>query len=97
MCIMFRLFIKAHKLGEKEIAKKFKERTEEKMGEKGKAWVKTAIDASTTTEELWKTFKDIVLSTAKETCGVKIVGGYKKRTTWLNVSLKQQVQIKKQQ
>ena len=55
----------------------------------------TAIDAPTT-EELWKTFKDIVLSTAKETCGIKIVGGYKKGTSWWDISIKEQVKLKKQ-
>ena len=33
---------------------------------------------TTTTEELRKIFKDMKLRTAKETCGVKIVGGHKK-------------------
>ena len=83
--------IKSHNLGEKEIAKQFKERTKEKM----EAWVNTAIDASTTTDELWKTLKDIVLSTAREICGTNIVGGYKKRTSWWNVSIKEQAKIKK--
>ena len=55
--------IKSHKLGEREIAEKFKERTEEKIY----AWMNTATDASATTEELRKTFEDLVLSTAKET------------------------------
>ena len=63
--------IKSHKLREKEIAGKFKERTEEKI----EAWVNTA----TTTEELWKTFKDIVLTTTRQKCGIKIVSWYKKR------------------
>jgi len=67
--------IKSHKLGEKGIAKTFKERTEEKI----EAWVNAAIDVSTTTEELWKTFKDIVLSTTKEKWDIKIVGGYKNK------------------
>ena len=33
------------------------------------AWVNTAIEASTT-EDLWKTFKDIALNMANETCDI---------------------------
>ena len=56
----------------------------------------TAVDASTTRYKLWKSFKDIVLSIAKKTCSTKIVGRYKKRTSWWNVSIKERVKIKKQ-
>ena len=51
-----------------------------------------AMDTSTTTEELWKT----LISTEKETCGMKLLGEHKKRTSWRNESIKEQVKIKKQ-
>jgi len=54
------------------------------------------MDASTTIEELWEKFEDILLSTTKETCGIKIVGECKKRTNWWIVSIKEKVKIKKQ-
>ena len=72
------------------MANNFKERTEKKIA----AWVNTAIDVSTTTEELWKTFKDLLLSIAKETCGIKIVGEHKKRKSWWNVSTMERVKKK---
>ena len=46
-------------------------------------------------ENLWKIYKEVLTKSAKEICGLKTIGGTKKRTAWWNENVKEKIKEKK--
>uniref|UniRef100_A0A1Y1M0F5 Reverse transcriptase domain-containing protein n=2 Tax=Photinus pyralis TaxID=7054 RepID=A0A1Y1M0F5_PHOPY len=82
--------IRTYKLQEPEIFIKFTEEIEKKAEKDSAQWETMNL------EQLWLLFKESVISTAKETCGVIGINKNKKQTKWWNQELKEQVKIKKE-
>ena len=83
--------IKSHKLGEKEIAKKFQERT----GEKIETWV-NSNRCLNNKRRVVENIERYSVKYGKEAMWYKNRRWVQKRTSWWNVSIKEQVKIMKQ-
>lgn len=82
--------IRAYRLQETSIANKYKEQTEMRFEEIKQELKNTGLEA------IWKQFKDIVLTTAKQICGTLTVNNGKKQTHWWNDDIKKHIKTKKQ-
>lgn len=82
--------IKTYKLQETETANQFRENVERKIEDEPKQWEAMNL------EQLWSHFKEIVLTTAKETCGTIVIHKNKKQTKWWSQDIKDEVKIKKE-
>ena len=64
--------------------------------------IKTYIEAKPNTaensediESIWEDYKEIIIKSATEVCGKKVIGGSKKMTAWWNEDVKEKIKEKK--
>lgn len=82
--------IKNYKLRDKDIASRYTQITESKIKAKYENIKQTNI------QQGWKTFKEIIIETAKEVCGIS-KGKGEKRTAWWTNDIKEEVKKKKKE
>ena len=83
--------IRTDRLKDRCIRLKFEKRLKQKMSIRGQR----VSHREESSEEVWAEFKEGILSTAVEVCGVRRHNGQRKRTRWWNEEVKEAVRKKK--
>lgn len=81
--------IKNYRLMIREVADKYTKKVEEMIGE-------TRNKKYHNVEEAWETFRNTLISAARETCGTSKINRNKKQTAWWNDNVKREVKLKKE-
>ena len=82
--------IRTDRLKDRCIRLKFEMRLKQKMSIRGQR----VSHSEESSEEVWAEFKEGILSTAVEVCGVRRHNGQRKRTRWWNEEVKEAVRKK---
>nr|CAH7736900.1 unnamed protein product [Callosobruchus chinensis] len=82
--------IKTYKLLDKDVAERYKRSVTEQCMQTQEKWREMDV------KRLWTVFKNIVISSAENACGVSSMNKSKKQTRWWSDEIKRQVKIKKE-
>lgn len=81
--------IQTEKLRDMEIRQRYHEEVEKRLGGKLEGVKEQDL------EEIWKSFKEITITTAKDICGTKKINGNRKSSRWWNNEVKAKIKEKK--
>nr|CAH7747709.1 unnamed protein product [Callosobruchus chinensis] len=82
--------IKTYKLLDKDVAERYKRSVTEQCMQTQEKWREMDV------KRLWIVFKNIVISSAENACGVSSMNKSKKQTRWWSDEIKRQVKVKKE-
>ena len=82
--------INVYKLKDKEKAEEYVKEIESKID------INRVNLESESLEKVWKTFKEILINTARTICGTRKTSKNKKETPWWNDKIKEQIKLKKE-
>nr|CAH7736536.1 unnamed protein product [Callosobruchus chinensis] len=82
--------IKTYKLLDKDVAERYRKSVTEQCMQTQEKWREMDV------KRLWTVFKNIVISSAENACGVSSMNKSKKQTRWWSDEIKRQVKIKKE-
>ena len=63
-----------------------------------KTYIETKLNEAENSEDIesvWEDYKEMIIKSAREVCGIKVIGGSKKMTAWWNEGVKAKIKEKK--